>query len=51
MGHDDVTPEDQEPQFAGWLRKNFWPPQSPRYDIGSLQAEVPSMNEYEWSSP
>jgi hypothetical protein len=34
------------PHFAGMLRKNFSPPQSPRYDIGSLQAEVPSMNSY-----
>src|ERR1700733_11259206 len=34
------------PQFAGSLRKNFWPPQSVRYVIGSLHADDMSTNEY-----
>ena len=32
------------PHFARLLRKNFWPPQSVRYVIGSLHADVPSLN-------
>src|SRR3569833_4260480 len=39
------------PHAAGLLRKNFSPPQSVRYVIGSLPAELPAANWYSCSRP
>src|SRR5450432_267073 len=38
----------KSPHCADLLRKNFWPPQSAEYVIGSLHADWPSTNLISW---